>query len=406
MSFDPRYHFSPLTGDGGGPLITRENYEKFFLLYVDHELNAAEQKAVEQFVQDNPDLGQELTLLQQSVITPDEQVVYTGKTALLKGEPQELEINGSNYEVYFLLYADNELTREQQQQVEQFVYRYPQYQAAFELMQQAVLTPDTSIVFPDKASLYRGAEERKVVPLKIWRRVAVAAVLLLVGGITWFMLSREVGESIQGGNIVHVTPEKVRQQEKETVPDVPGTDNNKSAQQPSVTEPEIPTDAIANSNQQRINRNRKEKAPKQPAIKIVEEEKQPALAQAALPEKNIQKESNPNNTSSVKPSAVAMSKPNTEEGNAVVATVNPSRLNTDTKAINTAAVTMPVEKESFALANEEEGETINTSGTRKNKMRGFFRKISRVVERTIAGESNGNEKGTVRIASFEFARNK
>ena len=63
--------------------INRHNYEEFFLLYVDNELSAAERNAVELFVQQNPDLGEELQLLEQSVVSHDE-IIFEDKQRLLK----------------------------------------------------------------------------------------------------------------------------------------------------------------------------------------------------------------------------------------------------------------------------------------------------------------------------------
>ena len=53
--------------------INRNNYETFFLLYLDRELNMSEMSDVEKFVNDNADLQKEFSLLRQTVLAP----VYT-----------------------------------------------------------------------------------------------------------------------------------------------------------------------------------------------------------------------------------------------------------------------------------------------------------------------------------------
>lgn len=64
--------------------INRQTYEEFFLLYTDGELSADEKKAVEEFVKENPDLEQELILLQGSVFEPDAGIVFENKEVLYR----------------------------------------------------------------------------------------------------------------------------------------------------------------------------------------------------------------------------------------------------------------------------------------------------------------------------------
>ena len=65
-----------------------------------------------------------------------------------------MKINTANYEEYFLLYIDNELSTEQKTAVENFIEANPNYQKEFELLKQAVLSPE-NIEFEDKVLLYR-----------------------------------------------------------------------------------------------------------------------------------------------------------------------------------------------------------------------------------------------------------
>ena len=90
-------------------MINRQNYEEYFLLHTDEELDPAERLAVEEFVQQHPDLKIELEMLLRSVV-PAQPIVYHGKDALLRNSSSI--VNESNYEEYFVLYADDELDNE------------------------------------------------------------------------------------------------------------------------------------------------------------------------------------------------------------------------------------------------------------------------------------------------------
>jgi hypothetical protein len=65
--------------------INLGNFQEYFLLYVDEELNAAEKQSVETFVLQNPELQDEFTLLKQSVL-PAEKVIFRNKEILYRKE--------------------------------------------------------------------------------------------------------------------------------------------------------------------------------------------------------------------------------------------------------------------------------------------------------------------------------
>ena len=72
--------------------INRQSYEEYFLLYADGELNESEQKAVEEFIDQNPDLASELTLIQETVFKPDGTIMFENKEALFKDESDERKV--------------------------------------------------------------------------------------------------------------------------------------------------------------------------------------------------------------------------------------------------------------------------------------------------------------------------
>ncbi|MDP4213895.1 MAG: hypothetical protein Q8926_14865 [Bacteroidota bacterium] len=65
--------------------INRNNYENFFLLYLDRELNETERKEVEKFLFENTDLQKEFTLLQNTIQRPAD-IVFEQKELLYRKE--------------------------------------------------------------------------------------------------------------------------------------------------------------------------------------------------------------------------------------------------------------------------------------------------------------------------------
>ena len=172
--------------------INRYNYEEYFLLYVDNELNAAEREQVESFVAENPDLEEEFTMLKQSQLKPDTSLVFEDKSALFKTDKNTV-INLQNYETFFLLYVDEELSAEDRRAVERFASKHPAQQQELEILMQTRITPETSVVFPDKESLYRKAGSERVVAVRIWRMVAVAAMVIVAVGVLWLNSEKQNG---------------------------------------------------------------------------------------------------------------------------------------------------------------------------------------------------------------------
>lgn len=68
---------------------------------------------------------------------------------------KNMNINRHNYEEYFILYWDNELTEEQKQLVKTFVEVNPDLEEEFRLLGQTRFTPDENILFESKELLAR-----------------------------------------------------------------------------------------------------------------------------------------------------------------------------------------------------------------------------------------------------------
>jgi anti-sigma factor RsiW len=167
-------------------LITLENYEEWFLLYVDEELNAADKEAVEAFAARYPHMQEELDLL-CSTRLPAETLKLESKSELLSGHMKLTSIDES-----LLLYIDNELADEERKQVEQRLAADQDLQLQYRLLLQTRSDASETISFPDKQSLYR-TTERRILPF--WMRVA-AAVVLVAGTGAAFWLAGDANDTV------------------------------------------------------------------------------------------------------------------------------------------------------------------------------------------------------------------
>jgi len=152
--------------------INRNNYEEYFLLYIDNELSVAEKNMVEAFVAVNPDLGEELVMLQQSVIKMDP-ILFPGKESLLKLQPVD-----DATEEKLLLLLDNELPEKEKKELLRQTKNNEAVKKEWELLQQTKLAAADTIVFENKPVLYK--EESKIRSM-IWWRMAAAAMLIGFG---------------------------------------------------------------------------------------------------------------------------------------------------------------------------------------------------------------------------------
>jgi hypothetical protein len=366
--------FNCSNGGGQSVEITRDNYEAYFVMYVDDELNATERMAVEQFIQQNPDLEEELVMLQQSVLRPDADIVFDHKENLFRHTATD-GINEGNCEEYFILYGDDELTNEEKDKVEQFIYKHPEYQADFELIQQVKLVPDNTLTFPDKSYLYRSEEDdTRVIPIPWWRFTAAAIAILTLGSVFLYLSTHFVT------NRVVELPS--------TKPTI--IDNNKASQADVVVTPQHENnsntegiEAEQSIAKTTIRKNISKRGNIQPPsyVQQVVKQQQPEEVPAGDNEESL----------SARSVAVVISKP--YERPEVNSTVIKNTLS-QSIAVNTAAVQPDEEPEHSQTA-------VLTASVNKTPLRGFFRKVSRVVDKVTSPDENG--KAGLRIANLEFA---
>ncbi len=386
--------------------INRHNYEEFFLLYVDEELSAADRKAVEVFVQANPDLEEELLMLQQSIVQPDT-IAFDAKASLLKEE------STTPLQEKLLLLADDELPRAEKDAVLKLLSTDAAAAKEWNILQQTKLHPDDAVVFADKSSLYR-KEQAEVVTIKWWR-VAAAAIFIGLG--IWGVVAvynNNTGKTTGKENMASGNDNKDKQQQqpiaKQPVTN-PASGEIKSAkennadntqQQVALTAPQKNSTAqkVTDKNKTTVKDNNDEDntTPKENIAVTNEKElnKKPSNNLPTPLYNNINNEPRNKNTLAAVPHTDEDAGTDPKKGIALAGNGLQDKL----KGVDPA--TNPIAK--TAVYNENENVPyINTDNKKRSKLGGFLRKVTRVIARTT-NTSEGDGK-SVKIAGFDIAIN-
>lgn len=383
-------------------LINRHNYEEYFILYMDNELSADERRMVEAFAAKHPDLKDELDSLLQYKLEPDSNIAYAGKDELMKVNG-ETPVTGSNYEEWLVSYADNELTNTQRAAVELFLAANPIAEKELALIQKSKLQPDAAVVFSDKSTLYR--KEEKVRPLlPRWWRMAAAAILLIAAGLTTVLV---VNNKKTGGDKIPVAKNTNSNNNIVPAPAISKTpeENNGPANVAAVN-----NNAAAVNNTPLPSDNRKDISPA-----VIVRTNNQALQKniAPIPEKinpvNIPDQQKNNQT------GIADNRPVNPGNNLPTPEQNPYYNNNKKKdeAIAKTDVpdeiknlTTPLTKDVVTTGNPQPSDIAEPSfeeNGKKNKLRGFFRKVARTFEkRTSIDATDGGDRLLIAGLSFKM----
>jgi anti-sigma factor RsiW len=333
--------------------IDRYNYEEYFLLYVDNELPVDQKKQVERFVKHNPDLEEELVMLQQSRLIPDNNIVFEGKELLMKENNNSL-INSGNYEEWLVLYVDDELSNEERTRVEQFAALHAQVQAELNLFLQTKLQAE-EVKFPNKELLYKRENKVRVISMTWWR---VAAAILIIGaGITTYSVLNTKDNEAASGHVAErqlVKPKPTDQQSRQSDAAVSVEDKNQVA--------------VINPRNVRSSREK-------------------------LPQKQTTKES-PDNLIAGSEIAADETKKRAE----VISELNTLESNSEMNTASIQAKPQQIINESNVTNQVSETPDDYATNNENKRLRGIFRKATRFIERT-SGINPANDDNRVLIGA-------
>lgn len=132
--------------------ITRQNYEPFFIDFLEGRMLLKEKKELMIFLERNPDLRKELEEYNEIVVPADE-ALFFDKEGLKKGGHAN-EINKDNFEQFCIAAAENDLESRKKDELIKYIGEDKLKKGIFNLYCKIRLEPEKNILFDNKKFLY------------------------------------------------------------------------------------------------------------------------------------------------------------------------------------------------------------------------------------------------------------
>ena len=195
--------------------IDRNNYEIYFLDYLEGRLTAEETAGLLLFVKENPDLKALIEDEEWISLDPDKAIDFYPKFAL-KRETNEVDesgltdigslpgnavistsgINARNYEEFMVRYHENDLNDSEKSALADFLKDNPSLIREFELFENTLLKADTAISYPYKSGLKRNIIKRYRTK-KVLAIISMAASVLLFSTLMLKYINQPIPKGVE-----------------------------------------------------------------------------------------------------------------------------------------------------------------------------------------------------------------
>lgn len=163
--------------------VNLNNYEIFALDYIEGNLSMEDSAAFNLFLQNHPEIRNEINNLKNDPINFESDVEFDQKLNLKKEALLNEDINLSNYQNYFVAFHEGDLSDKSKSKVDEFVNQNTSTTEAFTLFSKIRFTLDKTVHYPLKRQL------KKPTPLVfLYRGLRVAASLALILGVSWYFI--------------------------------------------------------------------------------------------------------------------------------------------------------------------------------------------------------------------------
>lgn len=158
--------------------INRDNYEAYFLDFIEGRLSPEQEEVLHRFLKFNPDLEAELASFQLHEIDATH-VPFPGKDSLKKEPPADgITVNEANFDMFCIAWLERDLSEAQRKSFETYLAEHPEKEKELQAFKATFLEP-VQIEYPHKSRL-----KHRRTPLIDWRIMvpvaAAAAIALMV----------------------------------------------------------------------------------------------------------------------------------------------------------------------------------------------------------------------------------
>ncbi len=154
--------------------INKDNYEAILIDYLDGNLNKQEEAMLLLFLENNPAINEEFSLLREANLSIPEEPVFSFNKETLK-KPTQIKV--SDYHNAIISHIEGNLTQKEEQQLLHDIAAYPELKKEYNLFTKTKLNPADKLVFQNKESLKK--KSARIIPL-YFKVASIAAVFIAI----------------------------------------------------------------------------------------------------------------------------------------------------------------------------------------------------------------------------------
>lgn len=210
--------------------INRNNYEAFFIDYLEGILDEKLVDDFIEFLQQNPDLKEELSLF-ETVSIGQEEVIFNKKELLFKDKyDAENEFNQAA-----VASVEGEISASEKTEFENYLITHPEKQKEADLFRLTKLQPDQSIIFSSKNKLYRRSAAKTIL---LWTTRAAAVIIFALTVYTF--IDKSSNKIIPENQVAVIENEPEKKINPTEIKEIPAKNNKIEDQKTIKKEPEKP----------------------------------------------------------------------------------------------------------------------------------------------------------------------